>query len=65
MIRVLERAGDRLLSAVVPKTTAAAHHCYYTTFCNACTPPFLRPCRYHCCEGSGCRLVRCYSCGPC
>lgn len=55
MLRMVEKAGDRLLSLAVPRIQARGNHCVH------CTGPWYQVCRY---VGGGwweCN-VKCTSC---
>jgi len=61
-MRLLDSVADRLVSVVVPKTTAGACECRpepYTDVCSGCHERtyYSRRCQYDC----NCKIV----CGPC
>jgi hypothetical protein len=56
MIKALDAFADRLVAAVVPKTTAGAcpcNDCYYTTCSGGCK---------RCCSNCYCTSTSCSSC---
>jgi hypothetical protein len=58
MFGLLNRLGDRMLSVMVPKATAAASNCQYRGSAGSCT--------YQCCiVGSRTRLEKCCIGRPC
>ena len=61
MTRTIGRLADRLLSVVVPKTTAAAA---WQSKCEHCTSTYSRIC-WRLCYGGQCDPWGCDSCGTC
>jgi hypothetical protein len=61
MTRTIGKLADRLLSVVVPKTTASA---VTQTKCQWCTSTYSRRC-YRDCYGGQCEAWWCDSCNTC
>jgi hypothetical protein len=62
MIERLGRLGDRLLGAVLPRTGAAANHCWTVRKTQSCLSNCLRVCTRTCCVDGWCSA---WSCGGC
>lgn len=60
MTRTIGKLADRLLSAVVPHTSAAAEYEYK---CEPCYTSYNKRCSRYC--ASGCSAWYCEKCGTC
>jgi hypothetical protein len=62
MIEAMERLGDRLLSAVLPHTNAAATICWTSKKQVDCLGGCYRVCTRNCCNDGWCSSWSCTGC---